>query len=143
VAHTTIVIDAPPEKIWEIVADHTNMPKWLKALRKVTLPDAPKTGVGTRRWVSPGGPIVLKEVITHFEAPRLFGYSVRGGVPVKKHQGFIELTPVATGKTRVVYTTEIQTPIPIPGDPLGWVAAIALNKSINDGLKNLKKLAER
>ncbi len=140
----TKVVKASPEKVWEIVADHAGMPKWFPGVRRVTLPDAPKTGKGTRRNVEPGGPVVLKEIITDFEPGKLLGYSVRGGIPLlKAHQGYIRLSPAGSGGTRIDYETRIQTALPLPGDPVGFAGGVIMNGLIGEALKKLKKLAER
>lgn len=141
---STVDINAAPEAVWAIVTDFPNMPKWFKGLRKVTLPDAPKTGVGTRRNVSPGGPLVMQEVVTHWEENRLFGYSVRAGVPgLKAHQGLIEIAPLGQGRSRVTYATSLETAIPLPGDPVGFVSGTVMNVVIGGALRELKKLAEK
>lgn len=140
----SVEISASPEAVWTIVTDFPNMPKWFKGLRKVTLPDAPKTGVGTRRHVSPGGPLVMKEIVTHWEPNKRFGYSVRAGVPgLKKHQGLIDIEPAGAGRVRVTYSTSIETALPIPGDPVALVSGFAMNEVIGQALQALKKLAER
>lgn len=139
----TIEVNAAPERVWAIVVDFPNMPKWFKGPRKVIAPDAPKSGVGTRRHVVLGGPLVMKEVVTHWEENRLFGYSVRAGVPgLKAHQGLIEIAPSGTGGARVTYSTSLETAIPLPGDPVGLVSGTVMNVVIGGALRALKKLAE-
>lgn len=141
---STVEVNAAPERVWSIVVDFPNMPKWFKGPRKVTSPDAPKTGVGTRRNVVLGGPLTMQEVVTHWDENRLFGYSVRKGVPgLKAHQGLIEITPMGAGRSRITYSTSLETAIALPGDPVGLVSGTAMNLVIGRALGELKKLAEK
>jgi uncharacterized protein YndB with AHSA1/START domain len=140
----TVTIDTSADYVWELITDYKKMPKWFKGARKVTSPDAPRTGVGTRRHVSPGGPLVMEEVITHWEDAKLFGYSVRKGIPgLKKHQGLIKLTPLGKQRCEVTYETSLEMALPIPLDPVGYVGGKLMNEVIGGALKELKKLAER
>jgi uncharacterized protein YndB with AHSA1/START domain len=138
---STVKIDAPPEKVWALLADQEGWPRWFKGMQKVTVEGTP--GVGTGRKMHLGGPVVLDEVITHWEPNRLFGYKVRNNPLVKGHQGLIAITPAYGGGVVVTYTTELELAVPIPGDPLGLVVGSLMRLAINQALGQLKKLAER
>ena len=139
----TIRIQAGAKTVWDIVVDFPNMPRWFKGLRKVTLPDAPRTGLGTRRWVSPGGPVVLKEIITHWEESSLFGYSVREGVPLKSHQGLIRIVNDGPHAVTVTYSTALETGLPLIGGLADIVAGRVMNEVIGGALKELKRISEQ
>lgn len=139
----TIRIQADAQTVWDVVVDFPNMPRWFKGLRKVTLPDAPRTGLGTRRWVSPGGPLVLKEIITHWDAPSLFGYSVREGAPLKAHQGLIRIDRDGPRAVSVTYSTALETGLPLIGGIADQGAGRLMNEVIGGALKELKKLSEK
>jgi uncharacterized membrane protein len=139
----SIRIQADPKTVWDIVVDFPNMPRWFKGLRKITLPDAPRTGLGTRRWVSPGGPLVMKEVVTHWEEPTLFGYSVREGVPLKSHQGLIRIDENGPRSVTVTYSTTLETGLPLIGKLTDVGVGAVMNEVIGGALKELKRIAEK
>ena len=138
----SVRINATPDQVWAVLADQEGMPKWFKGMGKVTVDKKP-VGVGTGRKIYAGGRVILDEVISHWEPGRLFGYQVRPNPLVKGHQGLISISPAGSGAVDVTYSTELQTGIPIPGDPVGLVAGLGLNQIIGGALKNLKRLAER
>lgn len=45
---TTIDIDAPPGRVWEVVADITRWPEWTRSVKKVASLDGGATRVGAR-----------------------------------------------------------------------------------------------
>lgn len=138
---SSVRINATPEQVWAVIADQEGMPRWFKGAKKVTVEGPARAGVGRKVFV--GGPVVLDEVISHWEPNKLFGYRVRNNPLVKNHQGLISITPAGGGSVEVTYSTELQTAIPIPGDPLGFAAGTGLNLLIGQALRQLKKNVER
>jgi uncharacterized protein YndB with AHSA1/START domain len=50
-----IIVDAPPEEVWKVVADPRNLPRWNRFIRAVH--DVPQNGLreGSRYWTELGG----------------------------------------------------------------------------------------
>jgi len=111
-ASTTVA--RPIESVWATLIDHEGMSTWgpgvTVALDKPGNPEP--NGLGAvRRITTPGpGPALLEEVVT-FQAPNLFGYAARAGVPIPGYQGEVRLTPEGEG-TRIDYTLSSTTSFP-------------------------------
>ena len=65
------------------------------------------------RLGDPAGPgaTFVEEVVT-FDAPNLFGYAARAGVPIPGYQGEVRLTPEGEG-TRIDYTVSSTSSFPL------------------------------
>lgn len=112
------VIEAPPEVVFARYTDHAGWSRWAGA-GKVSLaregsPD--RNGVGCVRAFEAA--MGLQEEVIEFDPPRHMAYRViRGGFPLKDHRGDVRFEPHAGG-TRVVWSAEFGSRIPLSGRPL-------------------------
>ena len=110
-ASTTVA--RPIESVWATLIDHEGMSTWGPGVT-VTIDkpgDPERNGLGAVRRIKAGpGPALLEEVVT-FQAPNLFGYAARAGVPIPGYQGEVRLTPQGEG-TRIDYTLSSTTSFP-------------------------------
>jgi uncharacterized protein YndB with AHSA1/START domain len=111
---THVVIDAPIERVWAVLADIPSQPTWMHDLKKATILGDGPVGVGTRAdglvriaGISVRDPI---EIIA-FDPPRRYAVRHDGRYA---GQGVIELTPGADGTTTIVDWTEILVPPILP-----------------------------
>lgn len=96
------VVDAPIERVWELVADIPAQPDWMHEMKSVRLTTPPPTGVGTRgeATVRIFGISVTDPVeVTAFEPPVRF--EIRHEGTFTGH-GSITLEPGADGSTTIV-----------------------------------------
>lgn len=103
-ASTTVA--RPIESVWATLTDHEGMSTWGPGVTvTIDKPGSPEpNGLGAVRRISTPGPApaMTEEVVT-FQAPNLFGYAARSGVPIPGYQGEVRLTPEGQG-TRIDYT---------------------------------------
>ncbi|MEZ0052646.1 uncharacterized protein YndB with AHSA1/START domain [Mycobacterium sp. MAA66] len=111
-ASTTVA--RPIESVWNTLTDHEGMSSWGPGVTvTVDKPGSPEpNGLGAvRRITTPGpGPAMTEEVVT-FQAPNLFGYAARSGVPIPGYQGEVRLTPEGSG-TRIDYAVSSTSSFP-------------------------------
>jgi uncharacterized protein YndB with AHSA1/START domain len=104
--------EAPPELVWELVADHVGMSRWAP-LRAVALEregESVPGGVGAIRVVkSRSG--TLREEITAFEPPRRLAYRLLSGAPVRNYEAVVELSPSRDG-TEIVWSASFRPRLP-------------------------------
>ena len=132
-------VAAPPEVVWEVLADLRGMSEYTK-FRKVEIEregDPPPSGVGAIRVLHLVGPPVREEIIA-FDPPRRFSYRMLSGAPVRDHVGTIELSPSGSG-TRMSYVVETTPTIPLVG---GGLVAF-LRRVIEDIAAGIASEAER
>jgi uncharacterized membrane protein len=97
-----VVVDAPIERVWAVLADIEGQPRWMHDMKSVRLTTPPPTGVGTRgvSTVRVFGIAVTDPVtITEFEPPSRFALRHEGTV---SGSGVITLEPGADGTTTIV-----------------------------------------
>jgi uncharacterized protein YndB with AHSA1/START domain len=103
-ASTTVA--RPIESVWATLTDHEGMSTWGPGVTvTIDKPGSPEpNGLGTVRRISTPGPApAMTEEVVAFQAPNLFGYAARSGVPIPGYQGEVRLTPEGQG-TRIDYT---------------------------------------
>jgi uncharacterized protein YndB with AHSA1/START domain len=110
-------LDAPPEAVFAILADHANYDRF-DGVRRSELAepgDAEPTGLGAvrRLWV---GPLRFEEEITAFEPPLRLDYLIRdvNAFPFRHDGCSIRLDRDGTG-THAVWTSSFEIPVPVIG----------------------------
>ncbi len=137
----SVSIEARPETVWAFIGDSNRWGEWMKAIRKVELPDGAADAVGKRRRVGAAG-LLLDEVITHYDAPDVFGYSVRGPVAPKHHQGLVRIERLGEKQLEVTYATDLETGLPLVGRLANRLVGGGLRRVIRRSLDVLKRLSE-
>ncbi len=139
---TSIVIDAPIEHVWAVLADIERQPEWMHDLKSVRLTTPPPVGVGTRGVgrVQVFGIAVEDPVeVTAFEAPTHFAIRHEGLVT---GSGDLRLAPGADGEATTVVTWD-ETLVPPVLPHLGAAILAAVFRPIfQRDLERLAALAE-
>jgi len=109
-----ILIDAPPQIIWEFISDPYKLAEWHAGYTSVSVLTTQQTGQGTRRRcaVTGGGKDVIEQITAWVEGLG-YEYELIEGGPYRAMRGRIRLQPGPDG-TSVQWTVEYQ-----PRGPLG------------------------
>ena len=136
-----VVVDAPPDETWAVVADIPLQPEWMHEMKEVRLTTTGPVGVGTRgeATVRIAGISVTDPVeVTAFEPPTRFAIRHEG---LFTGGGLITLEPGAGGATTIVRWDETLVPPLLP--ELGALAQAPVLRSIFQAdLHRLKRLVE-
>ena len=136
---TSITIDAPPERVWEVVMNPHRLEEWVTIHRRL---DSASDGEMTQTLCLRGVHFHVHWELATCEAPRHAVWEGRG--PARSHaETEYRLTPV-DGGTRFAYRNEFRAPL----GPLGAVASRALvgglpEREARESLRNLKSLVEQ
>jgi uncharacterized protein YndB with AHSA1/START domain len=136
---TSITIDAPPEKVWDVIMDPDRLGEWVTIHRRL---NSASDGEMDQTLCLRGVNFHVRWELEDCEAPRRAVWKGRG--PARSHaETEYRLTPV-DGGTRFAYRNEFKAPL----GPLGAVASRALvgglpEREAKATLKNLKDLVER
>jgi uncharacterized protein YndB with AHSA1/START domain len=134
------VIGAEPMAVWDVLADHERMDKWMN-FRKVVRSrpgSIEPNGMGAVRTIYASGGRVMQERITKFDPGRCLEYDVLRGAPGWTPRGQITLTPTRDGGTLVCWKVTLHPYIP----SLGWLVQAFLKRSLTRALKQLKDRIE-
>lgn len=136
-------LDAPPEAIFEIVADHGRYDRFdgVRRSELVKPGDPAPNGLGAVRWVWLG-PFRFEEEITAFEPPNRLDYLIRdvSTLPFRHEGGSIRLSPGDAG-TDAVWTSSFEIPVPVAGGAMDWVFARRLERGFAHVLERSVELA--
>jgi hypothetical protein len=138
---STIVIDAPIERVWEVLADVEGQPGWMDDMKSVRMLTPPPIGVGTRAEgnIRIFGIGVLDPItITAFEPPHRFGVRHEGQFT---GEGLVELESGVHGSTTIARWEETIVPPYIPHLG-GTVLTPILRLVFQRDLANLRELVE-
>lgn len=111
---SAIVIDAPIERVWEVLADVEGQPRWMRDMKTVRVLTRGAIGVGTRAEadVRIFGMHALDPItITAFEPPRRFAIRHDGRF---SGEGVIELQRAGDCATTIVRWDETIVPPRLP-----------------------------
>jgi uncharacterized protein YndB with AHSA1/START domain len=144
--NASIDIDAPPQRVWDVVMDPARLGEWVTIHRgKAKASDHPlEDGSEVEQALSLRGvPFHVKWTVAEARAPRLAVWEGRGPARSKAHTVY-RLEPNGDGGTRFDYENEFKPPL----GPLGAAASRALvggvpKREANRTLEALKKLVER
>jgi uncharacterized protein YndB with AHSA1/START domain len=113
-------LDAPPDAVFEIVADHARYDRFdgIRRSELVERGDPDPNGLGAVRWLWLG-PLRFEEEVTAFDPPRRLDYLIRDvkRLPFRHEGGSIRFEPDGTG-TKAVWTSSFEIPIPVIGGAL-------------------------
>lgn len=103
-----ILIDAPPQVVWEYISDPDRLSRWHAGYASVSVLTTQQTGLGTRRRCTPaaGGRDVIEEITAWVDGLG-YEYRVIEGGPYRTMQGRIRLQTLPDG-TSVQWTLAYQ-----------------------------------
>jgi GNAT superfamily N-acetyltransferase len=109
---STGYINASPEAVWELLADHAGMASWapVRSAARERDGDPAPNGVGAIRSLG-SATGRLREEITAFEPPRRIASRLLSGAPVRDYQALVELSPRDDG-TEVAWSASFTTRVP-------------------------------
>jgi uncharacterized protein YndB with AHSA1/START domain len=141
----SIEIDAPPERVWEVVMDPHRLGEWVTIHRELeTVSDRPLEDGSTLRQklCLRGVNFHVRWTVEEARAPRLAVWDGRGPAHSTAHIAY-RLRPDGDGGTRFDYENEFKAPL----GPVGAVASRALvgglpRREADASLRRLKALIE-
>jgi hypothetical protein len=139
VVHVERTVLAPPEVIFDLVADAARYPEWTDfsegGLERLGSPDP--SGLGAIRAFKRGRTRGREEVVA-FEPPNHLAYVVLSGVPVKDYRGDVTVAGDGSGGSVVTWHSEFRPKWP----GTGWTSRIFLRKFLTKLVSDLAKAAE-
>jgi uncharacterized protein YndB with AHSA1/START domain len=95
-----ILIDAPPQMIWDFVSDPDKLTRWHAGYSGISVLTTQRTGAGTRRRCTPagGGKDVIEEITAWVEGLG-YEYNLVDGGAYRSLQGRLRLQPGPDGTT--------------------------------------------
>jgi hypothetical protein len=125
----------PVGELFALLSDHEKMGPILGANVKRTRDGKDSlNGLGSVRTLNIGPLPSFDETVTAFKKDKLVEYKITRGSPLKNHKGVMRFYPSGSGGSKLRYTIEFESKIPL----LGPVVHAILENSIRRGLKKLQ-----
>jgi uncharacterized protein YndB with AHSA1/START domain len=136
---TSITIDAPPEKVWDVIMDPQRLGEWVTIHRRL---NSASDGEMDQTLCLRGVNFHVHWELAACDEPTHAVWKGRG--PARSHAETEDRLTAVDGGTRFAYRNEFKAPL----GPLGAVASRALvgglpEREARATLKNLKDLVER
>ena len=144
----SIVINAPPDVVWEFVSDFNGLPRWLSTITESRIILGKNRELGAIRELTRANGTKVQEKLIAFEPWNMsLGYTYSGGqVGATDYFPTMTVSDAGGGKSKVVWKARFKriaywTDEPPPGqDDAAQLAAF--NKVFPMGLENMKKVIE-
>jgi uncharacterized protein YndB with AHSA1/START domain len=139
--HVTRTIPAPPDEVFDRLADHANYEKFrpINASELIREGDPAPNGVGALRRIK-AWPLVFEEEITAYEPPTRLDYLiVKLNAPLKHDGGSITLTPEGHA-TRVDWRSSFSVPVPVVGGVQELVWQPVLGRAFRRVLEDVERM---
>jgi uncharacterized protein YndB with AHSA1/START domain len=139
--HVERTIAAPPQRVFDWLADPASLGTAPLALRARFAKDSPGPGKGAVREVTGVG-MWFREELTAFDAPRSYSYLILRSFPAFDHEGgTLTFTPSGDG-THVDWVTTYTHPARAGGKAMEAVSARLLRWNFNAVLAGCAKALE-
>ncbi len=126
----------PVGELFALLSDHEKLGPILGANVKRTRDGKDSlNGLDSVRTLNIGPLPSFDETVTAFEKDKLVEYKITRGSPLKNHKGVMQFYPSGSGGSKLHYTIEFESKIPL----LGPVVRRGLENSIRRGLKKLQE----
>jgi hypothetical protein len=126
----------PVGELFALLSDHEKMGPILGANVKRTRDGRDSlNGLDSVRTLNVGLLPSFDETVIAFEKDKLVEYKITRGSPLKNHKGVMQFSPSGSGGSKLHYTIEFESKIPL----LGPVVRVGLENSIRRGLKKLQE----
>jgi len=145
----SIVINAPPEVVWEVVSDFNGLPRWLSTITESRIVLGKNREVGAIRALTrANGTKVEEKLIVYEPWDMTIGYTYIGGqVGATDYFPTMTVSDAGGGKSKVVWKARFKRVAYWTDDPpAGQDDATplnTLNKVYVMGLEGMKKLIEQ
>ena len=128
-------VDVSRDSLFAVFADHEGYGRFrgVKKCELIRPGRDERNGLGALRRVHLGGPTVLDEEIVAYDAPHSYEYRIVRArpLPVKHTLGRVELEALDANRTKVVWTSTFDIPIPIIGKAISERAAVQFTRAFD------------
>ena len=139
-ATESIIVAAPPERVYAVVTDFPNYQTWAADLKEVTIVDADDDGTTHKvrfRAAAFGRSTAYTLAYDYAQAPQKLSWVQDSGDITSRIDGTYEFEPVPEG-TKVTYHLEVDLKFPVPG----FIKQRAAARIVGTALRQLRTRVE-
>ena len=129
-ASRSIVVNAPPEKVYDIVIAYDRYPEWLPEVKKIQTSDRKGNEVKVHYEVDFKIKTIRYTILAKEERPKKMSWSFIEGEVMKDNKGSWVLEPEGEGRTKVTYNVEVAVGPLVPKSILNTLVDQSLPKML-------------
>lgn len=140
----SVEIAAPPERIWPLLVEPSNVRRWYPTLRTFEYEEPGRRGAGARVYAeekSSGMLMKLHFVVSDWVENRTVSLHMVSGTGVKGYDQSWKLEPLPTG-SRFTFEEHVELPYGVLGGLIGRIGQRTSDAHVEAMLSRLKVLAE-
>jgi coenzyme Q-binding protein COQ10 len=137
-ASRSIVINAPQEKVFDIIINYDRYPEWLTEVKKIRTSDRKGNEVKIHYEVDFKIKTIRYTILAREERPQRMSWSFVEGEVMKDNKGSWMLEPEGEGRTKVTYSVEVTVGPLVPKSILNAL----VDQSLPKMLEAVKRQAE-
>jgi ribosome-associated toxin RatA of RatAB toxin-antitoxin module len=137
-ASRSIVVNAPQEKVFDIIINYDRYPEWLTEVKKIHTSDRKGNEVKVHYEVDFKIKTIRYTILAREERPQRMSWSFVEGEVMKDNKGSWVLEPEGEGRTKVTYSVEVAVGPLVPKSILNTL----VDQSLPKMLEAVKRRAE-
>ena len=137
-ASRSIVVNAPPEKVFDTIINYDRYPEWLPEVKKIRTSERKGNEVKVHYEVDFKIKTIRYTILAREERPQRMSWSFVEGEVMKDNKGSWVLEPAGEGRTKVTYSVEVAVGPLVPKSILSTL----VDQSLPNLLENFKRRVE-
>jgi ribosome-associated toxin RatA of RatAB toxin-antitoxin module len=129
-ASRSIVVNAPPEKVFDTIVNYDRYPEWLTEVKKIRTSDRKGNEVKVHYEVDFKVKTIRYTILAREERPQRMSWSFVEGEVMKDNKGSWVLEPEGEGKTKITYSVEVTVGPLVPKSILNTLVDQSLPKML-------------
>jgi coenzyme Q-binding protein COQ10 len=130
-ASRSIVVNAPPEKVFDTIINYDRYPEWLTEVKKIHTSDRKGNEVKVHYEVDFKIKTIRYTILAREERPQRMSWSFVEGEVMKDNKGSWVLEPEGEGKTKITYNVEVTVGPLVPKSILNTLVDQSLPKMLD------------
>ena len=137
-ASRSIVVNAPQEKVFDIIINYDRYPEWLTEVKKIHTSDRKGNEVKVHYEVDFKIKTIRYTILAREERPQRMSWSFVEGEVMKDNKGSWVLEPEGEGRTKITYSVEVAVGPLVPKS----ILSALVDQSLPKMLEAVKRRAE-
>jgi ribosome-associated toxin RatA of RatAB toxin-antitoxin module len=137
-ASRSIVVNAPPDKVFDTIINYDRYPEWLPEVKKIRTSERKGSEVKVHYEVDFKIKTIRYTILAREERPQRMTWSFVEGEVMKDNKGSWVLEPAGEGRTKVTYSVEVAVGPLVPKSILSTL----VDQSLPNLLENFKRRVE-
>lgn len=129
-ASRSIVVNAPPEKVFDTIINYDRYPEWLTEVKKIRTSDRKGNEVKVHYEVDFKIKTIRYTILAKEERPQRMSWTFVEGEVMKDNKGSWLLEPEGEGKTKITYSVEVTVGPLVPKSVLNTLVDQSLPKML-------------